>query len=489
LRRALSLGLAFAVLRALPAGAAEFELGVNAGVVYDDNVFSSPTDPQDDFIANAGPRLRLVDERGSVTWELRYWPTYQKYLDLKEADDWDHDFSGTLAWALSPRTSLRITERYLDSSNITAAFSEQGGPDPFIEPVLQIGRNRVKLNQFQASLTHLLTPRQDVALGVGYHDTDYGGGLETEVTTLGGSWRYALTPVDRVGFGIGAVRQDVGVEPIYFYSGSLQWIHQFDPTLVLDAAVGPAWVDRPAPEFPEVLSGRSRYPAIRTSEGIAPIRASSCRPIEGGLFALSVTCRPIPAGTVFESFAFLLEAVDLPRLGDEPDTDSAITYFAAIDLTKRWREFTAAVSYNRDASTTSSVGGLVSDTLSVSVAWLPPARPWRVSFWGSFGRREYPGTGTGVETVIRGSTVAGVSDVAEAVGFRLIEVERNQTVDVYLAGLYASYNFTPRSQIYLNVTWQREEFDFEFSGATRRWDGLRIALGYVYTFPRINLPI
>jgi hypothetical protein len=110
-----------------------------------------------------------------------------------------------------------------------------------------------------------------------------------------------------------------------------------------------------------------------------------------------------------------------------------------------------------------------------------------VNFWGSYGRREIPGGGNAIQELVQPSTVSGVSDVAEAVGFRFIEVERTQQVDVYLAGLYAAYDVAPRTQVYLNVTWEREELDAEV--LSRRFDRLRVAIGVIYTLPRINLPL
>jgi hypothetical protein len=224
---------------------------------------------------------------------------------------------------------------------------------------------------------------------------------------------------------------------------------------------------------------------------VTPIRASSCGPAEGGLRVLDAACEPFPPGTFepLELVPFLLQEIDLPRIGDEPTIDPTITYFAAISLTKRWDDFLFTLSYNRDASTTSQIGGLVSDTFSLAVSWYPPARPWRVNFYGSFGQREFPGEGFGLESLVRSSSIAGVSDVAESVGFRLIEVDRSQTLDIYQAGLYVAYDIAPRTQLYMNLTWERNEFDIEFQDAAdRRWDRTRIAIGIIYTFPRINLP-
>jgi hypothetical protein len=487
LRRIVALGLVLGVLRALPAGAAELELGVTTGFIYDD---SSASTVQNDGIANIGPRVRILDESGSLTWDVHYWATYEKYLDLGEADDWDHDFYAKAAWYPSPRTTVRLVERYLDSSNLNAAFIAQGGPDPSVDPVLQVGSNRIAFNQFTLSLEHLLTARQDVSLSFARYDTDYGEQTsDTEVMSLGGAYRYALTPVDRVGLALSAVQQEGSLGEVNrFYNGSLQWIHRFSPTLLLDASAGPTWVDQPEPDFPEVLPGRARYPAFRTGLGAAPIRASTCPSAGGGLHILRASCEPFGPGSFqsIDDLAFLLESVDLQRIGAEPSTDPTITYFAAIDLTKEWRDFAVTLSYTRDASTTSQIGGQVRDTLAINVNWSPPARPWRVNFWGSYGRREIPGARTAIEELVQPSTVSGVSDVAEAVGFRFIEVERSQQVDVYLAGLYASYSVTPRTQVYLNVTWEREQLDAEL--LSRRFDRLRVAVGVIYTLPRINLP-
>lgn|GEM_PF-6893284 len=492
MKRAPVVGLALAALQTLPASATELELGVTSGVAYQDNVFPSRSGPQGDWLGTLAPRIRLVDELGAVTWNLQYRPLYEKYLKLDAADDWDQDVYGTLTWNVSPRTTLRLTDRYLDTSHVSTAFTETGGPDPFVEPILELETNRVKFNQLSASLDHQLTARQVVTFSFGSYDTDYGGGSETTVRDLGLSVLYALQPVDRVGFALSAVQQDAGAVSVYYYNGSLRWVHRFDRTLSLTASAGPAWVDRPPPDFVDVLPGRSRYPLLRTDRGDVPILASTCTPAGGdlvGLFVLSsATCQPVPAGTQFGS-EFRFEVVDLQRLGDEPPTGSQITYFANASLAKQWHDFAGSLSYSRGASTTSQLSGVVSDTLTLSVTWVPTARPWRASAWVSYGRREFPGGGVVTQQLVRSSTLQGVDDVAESAGFRLVEVERNQTIDVYRVGIYVSYEIAPRVQTYLNAWWSRDEYEFEFSGPVApQIDRFRVSLGLTYTTDRINLP-
>lgn len=489
-----------AALGASPAGSAELELGLEAGAVYDDNVFSTPEDRESDVAGRIGPRLRALDEGGALGWEVYYRPVYQRYLDLRDADDWDHDAYAALRWSISPRTTLRLSERFLDASNVNQALVAAAGADPTVEPTFRVGTSRSQYNQLEASLEHALAARHLVSLAAARYDTSYDESAdETAVTALQASYLYLLTPLDRIGVGLSGTQQEVDYEAFEgrttrFYNASLRWVRQFDPTLALDVSAGPAWIDESDPETVDLLPEQSRYPVISTGEGLAPVRASTC-PLNGeGRRFLDERCRGFGRGTPFLDAAFLSESADLPRIGGTPSSDSDVTYFAAISLTKEWRSVSGTLSYERDASTSAQLSGVVSDTVSTHVTWHPPALRWGVSLYAVLERRELPNGGFTIQEIVEPATVAGVSDVAEAVGFSYVKTSSSANVDDYLAGLYVTYDLLAgraasghQAQLYLNVAWQRQELDGEAARSTR-WDRLRVVAGVIYTLPRIRLP-
>src|SRR4029453_9626313 len=118
MHRQLALALLVVPPLASAAGASDLELGLDLGAYYNSNLFGSATDEVGDYSGRIGPRIRAMDELGKFTWAGGYWPTYEKYLDIGEADGWDHDLDVKAAWTPSRRTRLSLSERFLDTGNV-----------------------------------------------------------------------------------------------------------------------------------------------------------------------------------------------------------------------------------------------------------------------------------------------------------------------------------------------------------------------------------
>jgi hypothetical protein len=511
-----------AVVLAGPVGAADVELGLDVGAQYNSNLFGTP-DGEGDFSGRIGPRLRAMDEVGKLTWDLRYWPTYEKFLDIGEADGWDHDLDLKAAWRPSEVTALRFTERFLDTGNVNEVLSQDGTVDSGFE----FGRERRRTNNATLMLEHNLAPRHATTLSLQRSDNRFEDSLtdKSEVTAARASHLYTLDRLNRLGLGLSFTEQEVsGVvqpvavfssqrssDPTRYYHLSLRWIHQVDPTLSLDASAGPTWIRQPRSDLPSSVE-LVRYPVVGSPAGQLLLRASSCPRNGLGEFLLAPgRCQPyIAPGFTFDPIGG--NQASAPRLGGDPGSDESLTYFADITLTKSWRDFNLSLGYNRDASTTSELSGVVLDTVSASLRWMP-SRRWSLNLQASYQRREQPSSSLVPQVIVEPATLPGrrtvvvgvapdgtpllgsvpdeASDVAEVAGFRYVTRESVLEIDDYFGSVFASYQLNRRTRLYLQVSYQHEDVRSEVDrvlAEQSNWDRFYVAIGVTYTLPPFHLP-
>jgi hypothetical protein len=133
------------------------------------------------------------------------------------------------------------------------------------------------------------------------------------------------------------------------------------------------------------------------------------------------------------------------------------------------------------------VGGVVRDVLSGNLLWIP-ARDWRVVFSAVYQIRDQPTTSFVTQRVLAPTTVGGIPDVAEQVGFRVLAEERDFRAVSYYAGILVKRYLDRRSWIFVNVNWSRSELKREFQDTVPS-DRFRIGVGFVYMFPNFHVPL
>lgn len=489
MRAAVALALFPILSLARPAAATDLELGLDVGGAYNSNLFGSPTNPMSDFSARLGPRIRLMDETGAFQWALRYWPTYEKYLRVGEADGWNQDLDARATWGLSRRTRLRFTEQFLDTGNVNEIFTEDQLPDGTIDTGLEFGRDRIRTNTVSLGLDHSLAPRHETDFTIQRSDSEFRREFRSKssVTGVSGSYLYTWDRLDRLGFRLAGTEQEVTTgadsRATRYYNLSFQWLRSFDPTLTLNAAVGPTWVDQPQPALPSEVQQFRFF----------PFRASTCPRNDQGELFRDRTCElfgPEEIVVFRANPAPFTETIDAPLVGSTPSTGQNITYFADIELTKQWREFVLTLSYTRDASTTSELSGIVVDRLAGYLVWRPSPL-WAISLRGHLQRREQPTSGLGVQFLVEPATVDGVPDVTETTGFRLVTRKRTLVVDDYLAGVYVNYRLNRWTRLYLNFNYEYETLTSQLENAAVQggnWNRFYLAVGVTYTLPPFHLP-
>jgi hypothetical protein len=483
------------LLLARASAATDVELRLESTVEYDDNVLSSSADELDDFSLTLSPRLRVLDETGELNWEVRYAPRYRHYVDLDELSDWDHEAYGKLVWRIDERTTLRVTDWYTDLSSFNRLLTEEVQQDGTIETGIDFPEQRSKDNSLDVTLSHHLTRRHFFELSASRNDTVYDAPSETEtaVTTGTLSYYYIWDASDQVGWLLRATQQTVdntatgGQElDTNYYNLSLQWTHLFDPTLTLSASGGPTWVEAELPVFPDPVPGQRAFPVIASPLGfVGPVIAASC-PVDDGDFFIAATCQPIPLN-FFPDTSFIFEFIDLPALESSPKTADDLTYFAVLALTKEWTNYSLTLRYLRDASNTSQVSGVIRDVVSLTANWEPTER-WRLTLSTFYEVREQQTNARNPIVIVQGVDVQGVPGVGRAVGYRLVEVDRDLENERIFVSFYAEYTMTRHTSLFGTVFFSHEEQTLE-PLPVRKTDRFGVWLGFRYTFPRYKLPI
>jgi hypothetical protein len=523
MRRPLLATLALMTL-AWPARGADVIFGVEGATRYNSNVFMT-TDAEDDVSFKGGPSIRLREDRGDLTYNVFYRPQYEAFLDLNEANAWEHLFDSDLSWRLSPTTTLSLAEQFFYAP--VASLRDEQVVDatlPDFGQVTQVfGRELTRFNTASLQLSHYFSARWLGLLTVSnnYYRPDEPD-PDTLTTTGQLVTKYVLRPQDRIGAGVGVTNQQFGITNdtprtvTNFYQVFLTLDHDFSPTWTLTLQGGPTMQD-PIRRDPQTLEV-ARFPFFLDANGTARVlQLTSCQPVEAGLY------RPPCSGSFqafgVESFFGGLATAELTGLPSDALTqrsdvevrtsqddeleDSSITYFADVKLEKRWDTVTASVRYDRNAATSSSVGRTtIADTVMGVVDWRP-TRLWRVSVSGVWNRQTsdiartrgvptqlfggFPVTLTATNNLTLTTTTVG-TEAAESRALFLTSVKDTYVSDRYTASLAASRYLTKRLSAFGRsiYSYQRTKFE-ESGGSATSYDAFRIELGLRYEFDPIQL--
>jgi hypothetical protein len=516
--RAIPALLVAALCAPRPAAAeAELRLGVETAVEYDDNVLVRSENVLSDYLGRVGPRLELRDEQGHLHYEVRYFPSYEKFLHLSELDGWNHDAFAKITWRASERTSFSVRDQYIDSNRAAEALSVGEPIDPTGEAAAVLGRRGFTQNVAYGELNHQLTQLDLLsftAQNVLSENQPFEGLSVTEgdVTSAGLSWLHSLSARTQAGLLFRYTNQNFedvtlgSVTQSDFYNASLQWVHRFDRTWSFSLSGGPAWVTTDIPDTPDVFEDQPLYPLIQTPTARGPVLFASCPKLADGTVVLAGQCAAIPEGAVAprlgEGVVFrddLGRTTDLGVIGEVPDrTGDGLTYFAAAALTKQWRTVTATLRYSRDASTTAAASGNVRDVVQFSLNWLPTER-WKVGFIAAWEQREQESTGVAFDQIALVPATAAVFDASQPLGIGLVsigqsagllarEIDRRVTNDRYTLALNVQYRLTRRTSLFARAFWIDQTVDDQFLGK-RNATRFNAVIGVRYYLDPIQLPI
>lgn len=463
-------------------GDGRLQLGFDVNMNYEDNVLSNPHDEDGDFYLSAGPQIHAYDERGDLRWRLDYNPTYLKYLEFDELDDWEHYAFGELDWVPDDRTRVFGSAEYV----VASSFQRLAIADPTLgDTGVGLATQGIDRTTFEAGVERRLTPRNTATLRLQRFENDYELATRQDVTVteVGLEWLYDLTARDRTGLDVRYSRQAFGIPSqdesrTDYYNLSLVWQHVFDPTLALSISAGPALVE---PEDQgDTFVTIQRFPFALGANGVVgPVIASTCPTLDDGTPFLSGACLAVPlGGPAFD------ELTTIGVIGDTPSGGgSDTTYFAAVSLTKQWKYVRGELSYTRDTSTSGDLGGnTVRDLVLGRLNWRVTRR-FRTDLDLSYQRFESATESMLFVTALRGAPILG-----EATGLRAVLVDNQREDEIYWARLRFSYDLTPRTVGSLSVIWQTQIADIP-PQLPVKVDRLLVIVGFTYRFRSIPLGI
>jgi hypothetical protein len=173
-------------------------------------------------------------------------------------------------------------------------------------------------------------------------------------------------------------------------------------------------------------------------------------------------------------------------------SSGSLTYFANMNLSKRWKLWSGRLSYSRQESDSLGVGtNTVADVVAGSLAWNPSPR-WSANMRISFTRYSSATDSFRTVWVLKEATdeplfgdsgfFPGTAMQTETV--TALEVDSDAYVDNLSLGLNASYRLTKRATLHGNISY----FDSSSGGGVgvgRDYERITVNLGVHYSFDPI----
>ena len=382
------------------ASAEELLLGIDGNYTYNSNFFSASQNEDQANSFQIGPSFDLNDPDGRFRYELGFQGAYQAYTDQSGVNAWESRLRARATYDLTTRTSIRVTERFRDISNLRFSRQDIALADTALDP----NQDRYFRNDLEVELLHDLTELLELRLRGEHNWVDFEDNVDrsdSQAFEAATELRYRIATRHFLGSGISYTYQDfeqalsrLGSEGQYV-TAFATWNWNITDTIVFSANGGPSWIrskedDTSRVEQTQLVGGR-----LQNDLFIADI--ASC---ETGLASSCdlVTGTPILAGpnglgpvTAFEI------APGSPRVG----TDSTWTFFGGFSLTAELPDWNLEASYQRRQSTTSGDGLASSlDRVAFEIEYAPTRFRWSVFVAGSWDRRETLTEATEIEFVV-----------------------------------------------------------------------------------------
>lgn len=401
-RTILRAAIALAILLASTVHAEELRLGIDGNYTYNSNFFSSVSneDPASSF--QIGPSLQLDDPDGRFRYELGFDGAYQVYADQSGVDAWESRLRARATYDLTARTSVRVTERFRDISNLRFSRQDIALADTALDP----NQDRYFRNDLELELLHDLTELLELRLRGEHHWVDFEQNIDrsdSQAFDVAAELRYRVATRHFLGTGLSYTYQDfeqalsrLGSKGEYV-TGYATWTWNVTDAITFSANGGPSWIRSDEDDPGEVaqtefvggrLQGDLFRANINSCDVVVPIGrlASNCD---------FVSFPPIAAADLGELQGFALTGG--PRVG----TDSTLTFFGGASITIDLADWNLDASYARRQSTTSGDGLASSlDRVAFEVEYAPRRFRWSVFVAGSWDRRETLTDATVVDFVV-----------------------------------------------------------------------------------------
>ena len=518
------------VCPALPVLAANLEFSAGGEAEYDDNVFRSVEDKQDDVLFRLRPGVRVYEDHGD---DLNFSAGYQAPVEFSvhnshELDDVDHVGDGNFSYHPNQRFDvfglenygyLRSTLRQPDVN--TQAQALNPGTLEFTDQ-----RDRVKTNDATLGMNYHFSPRTVGRVIAGSEFFDSSRQDRARVWSVSGSAdaQYKLTLKHQLGAGAGYSYQDFGDRldipgsqtQTYRVFGSWRWA--ISQTLTFDLTSGPAYLEtqqahadrqRIATRFPF-----SVLPAANVSGFFDKNGNQLSGPIGSGSLLLSsldsttgTNCGlvgGIPVASLCNGNIIIDSNTDpatvsavkgdtLPITNRNPSgqSDRNFNWFVDLTLSQRWSPTLAsALRYTRQQGDASGVGGtVIVDAVSLSNTW-DFADRWQFALRGDFARRESAFDINQTYDIVSGQTLPGGSavDIAGRTG-TAFNSTRNVQIDTNSYGVAGriTHQLFKTTSIYVQARYTKQDSRSNSLGADSDFENFLATFGVHHIFEPIPL--
>ena len=534
-----------ALCMATPALGSELSLSLGGSVEYDENVFRTEDDEEDDVLFVIRPGVRIYEERNpDVNYSLGYRVPVELSTQFpSDLNDVDQIADGSLEYRVSDRLSFTAGERfrYLRSALRRDELSVQDVTTGLDVPTISEERDRVTTNDLSLGTQYLFAPRLmgRAQASWSYYDTNrddraenhfFGGVVDAlyrmnQQHQVGGGVRYGYqTFDDREGIP-GSETQSVGI------FGSWRWF--VDETTEFSVTAGPTWLtseqDDAASSFGiapvpfqrapagnytglgfsdidgapvTVVSGDDNLlvPSFFVGAGADPNCAQSPRsagefinPCTGNVILDSSNGGDLLLINAIRDAGNLVTVTNTANSGGDSDD---VTVFAEAVLSKRWTPTVgSALRYSRRQGNAAGLGGaVITDEVSVSAFW-DFLRRWQLTVRGDWVRRESLFRIRQTELVVAPTDLGGLIDVpggqVPLAGFTgtAFNSSRRASIDTdrYSVAARVTHQLFRSTQVFGQVRYDQQESDRGSLGDTTDFENILAMIGFNHRFDSITL--
>lgn len=416
---------AIAMSTTVPMGsafAADAKLSLSGEVEYDDNVFRTRKNEENDVIFRITPRTKIYEDEGKFNWSVEYWMPFEQAVDNSDIEDLNHFVTAISEYQVSRTTSLTFSDRFRYSDAAGRSQNLEGDNSfslgSFRDPVI---RNHVKLG-----IEHQFTRRTSGFAQFGHKlfDTDLPRRANSQTYLLNTRVMHQYRPQHRLGGGLAVTYQvfeksnnDVRPKSQNLFVNMFgAWTWFIDEKTTFEITGGPTFIDTnqddPEASFSDenVISSRGNLDdaaanGIRVSVFDTDLDSTvtGCARntnlnvnfvVLGSLCTESHFLDPATDGTAIglvEAEGTTTYAFDGPILGATPEdqSDTQWTFFGQVSLTRRWTpHLTSTLSYTRQQSTASGVAGSAILDVASLINRLQLSERWWLDFRGDFTLRQ-----------------------------------------------------------------------------------------------------
>jgi hypothetical protein len=499
------------------AWSADVRLSLGVSTEYDNNVFRAPEDEKSDVVFRITPHVRVVEDREKLTYDVGYMLPYEIGVKYSEVRDLNHLVGASFNYRLTPQTEVFGNNAFYYVRGLYGRDSDI--QDPVLGGVGD-NRERVLSNILLLGTRHYFTPRLTGTLAVnqGVYDTTQFN--RANALSFGGtaSSAYQLTERHQVGGGLSYARQsfdDTVNRPSSdtdYYNLFGSWMWMFDETTRFDVRAGPALIHSNQ-EAPPSTVDLTAIPFNLNPDGSATLFNVAdpnlpCPTLEGVTVLFDNAGRTCPANITIPAsntaaIDFLtdpqqnrLQADYLAPFLPESVSDTRITYFANIGISKRWTpNLISSLSYVRQDDTASGIdGGATLDAVTLSSAWRIADR-WDLSARADWTLRESATNGSRVFVVpcavsdpACGTSVSGLPAGTAGVD-NVIQLDSPDSLDTQRWGtaIRLAYLLTRNTTTALQYTFNRQSSKGDTVGNTSDFDDHLVTFTVQYNFEPIGL--